>query len=749
MTKGEAVMKPQTLNQDTGHPTDTKPSVSNEEDSTSSRDFSLLEKKLEKYKDLFEHAPIGILQSTLDGQVISANKAIAQIMGFDSPEDYIASIDNLAYDAYVDPAQRGRLIDLCITQSQVLNFHTEFRRKDNKTITCNINLHTARNKDGSISHFDSFIEDITKQQKMAEAVRESEAHYRSIFENTGAGTIIIEADTTISFANSGFEKLTGYSKAEIEGQMKWPTIVAYPAELEMMLNYHYTRRKTKTLAPIEYEFTVISKDNRKKTVFIRVDMITGTNRSVASLVDLTSLREAERSFRESESKLSGILEAFEGSVYICSKDYQISYMNRTLKDIVGEVNNGSLCYQKIYGLDKPCGWCAHNRIFTGESVKVEFQDPKTGRWLYALNTPIFASDNTVSRKQTVILDIHERKMAEDAIREQEQYLQQENVRLRKTIQDRYKFGQIIGKSLPMQRVYELILRAASSNANVIIYGESGTGKELVAKAIHDLSDRSAHPFVPVNCGAIPSHLAESEFFGYKRGAFTGALTDKPGYLEKADRGSLFLDELGEVSTDMQVKLLRVLSDGGYTPVGSVDIRHPDIRIIAATNRDIKALLRQGQIREDFFYRIHIIPIQLPPLRDRKEDIPLLAEYFLKKYKKDNQPVKLNGKIMDTLFAHDWPGNVRELENSIQRLINLGDLDFVETPTSLQPYYNPASTDNREDFYNLPLKQAVVDFEKHYISHLLDRFKWNRTQVAKHLGIERKTLYLKMKNAGLQ
>lgn len=708
----------------------------------------VVEEELKKYKDLFEHAPIGILQTTLDGRVISANRAIAGILGFQSPEECIASINNLAEDIYVDPDERNELIELCISRSRVLNFNTRFRRKDGGVITCNINLHTARNSDGTVSHFDSFVEDITARKKMAEAVRESEAHYRSIFENTGAGTIIIEEDTTISFANSGFEKLTGYRKDEIEGLMKWPTIVAYPAELEMMLNYHYTRRKTKTLAPIEYEFTVITKDNRKKSVFIRVDMITGTERSVASLVDLTSLKNAERSFRESESKLSGIMEAFEGSVYICSRNYRISYMNKTLKDLIGKVDDDSLCYEKIYGLDTPCSWCAHKRIFKGESVKVEFQNPQTGRWLYALNTPIFASDNSVSGKQTVIIDIHERKTAEDAIREQERYLQQENLRLRTTIQDRYKFGEIIGKSVPMQKVYELILRAASTDANVIIYGESGTGKELVARAIHDLSDRSAHPFVPVNCGAIPASLAESEFFGYKKGAFTGALTDKPGYLDRADKGSLFLDELGEILSDMQVRLLRVLGGGGYTPVGSVNINLPDIRIIAATNRDVKELLRKGQMREDFFYRIHIIPIHLPPLRDRKEDIPLLAEHFLKKYQKENQGFILNGKIVDSLLAHDWPGNVRELENSIQRLINLGDLDFVETTTQLTPYYASKAASGQNDFYELPLKRAVHDFEKHYISQLLDRYRWNRTRVAQHLGVERKTLYLKMKSSGL-
>ena len=706
-----------------------------------------LKKELKKYKDLFDNAPIGIVQTTLDGHLVDANPAMAHMLGYDSTEDYISSIENIANDLYVDPSRRQKLIELSIKQDHLLNFQNQFRCKDGRIITCKLNLRTARTPDGNVSHFESFVEDITEQKKMAESLKESETLYRSIFENTGAGTIIIEEDTTISFANSGFEKLTGYRKEEVEGRMKWPTIVADPADLEMMLNYHYKRRQNQSKAPIEYEFTVLDKNNRKKNVFLRVDIIAGTSRSVASLIDITSLKEAERSFRESESKLSGILEAFEGVVYICTKDYRISYMNKTLKKLTGGSGTGRLCYEAIYGLQKPCAWCAHDRIFGGESVKVEFQNPQNGRWSYALNTPIFTNDHSVTQKQTVIIDIHERKIAEDAIREQERFLKKENVRLRTTIQDRYKFGEIIGKSAPMQKVYELVLRAASTDANVIIYGESGTGKELVAKSIHDMSDRSAHPFVPVNCGAIPQHLVESEFFGYKKGAFTGALTDKPGYLDQAQKGSLFLDELGEIQSDMQVKLLRVLGGDGYTPVGSVDVKMPDVRIISATNRNIRKLLEKGQMREDFFYRIHIIPIHLPPLRERKEDIPLLAEHFLKKHGGSKRSIPLPGKIVDAFMAHDWVGNVRELENSIQRFVNLGYVDGLEP--SIQPIaLSPAPSENEAYLYDLPLRQAVMGFEKRYISHWLEKYKWNRTRVANKLGVERKTLYLKMKNLRL-
>lgn len=712
------------------------------------QDVDRLKSELKKYRDLFENAPIGIVQSTVDGRLLNANPAIVRMLGYDSTDDYVSSVTNIAKDLYVDPDRRRQLIDLTLKQNHLLNFENRFRCKDGRVITCNLHVRAARNADGSVNYLESFIEDITEQKKTAEALGENEALYRSIFENTGAGTIIIEDDTTISFANSGFEKLSGYSKAEMEGRMKWPVIIADPVELEMMLRYHRKRRQRNEDVPIEYEFKLIDKHGKTKNVFLRVDMITGTNRSVASLIDITSFKKAERSFRESESKLSGVLEAFEGIIYACSREYRLAYMNKTLKNLTGRDGTGRVCHQEIYGLRQPCGWCAHDRVFNGETVKIEFQNPKNGRWCYAVNTPIFADDHSVSRKQTVIIDIHERKMTEDAIREQERYLKKENVRLRATIRDRYKFGGIVGKSTAMQKVYELILRAAATDANVIVYGESGTGKELVAKAIHDMSDRAKRAFVPVNCGAVPRHLIESEFFGYKKGAFTGANTDKPGYLEHAEKGSLFLDELGEIQSDMQVKLLRVLEGGGYTPVGSVEVRKPDIRIIAATNRNMRNLLEKGQMREDFFYRVHIIPIPLPPLRERKEDIPLLVEHFLKKHQTNRNTAPLTGKMMDALLGYDWPGNVRELENSIQRLVNLGHLDFLETPIKRTAGATAPETAGNLSFDALPLREAVMGFEKQYISRLLDQNQWNRTRVAGQLGIERKTLYLKMKHLGL-
>ena len=277
--------------------------------------------------------------------------------------------------------------------------------------------------------------------------------------------------------------------------------------------------------------------------------------------------------------------------------------------------------------------------------------------------PVYDENDELLYMEGIISDVTEQKNRMEA-------LHKENVRLRSNIKERYRFGKIIGKSPVMQEIYELILKAAACNVGVIVYGESGTGKELVAEAIHEMSDRKENPFVPVNAGAVPETLLESEFFGYKKGAFTGANTDKRGLLQSADKGTLFLDELGEIGPNLQAKLLRAIEGGGFTPVGGLEAETSDFRIIAATNQDLKQQVKKGLMREDFFYRIHIIPIHLPPLRERKEDIPLLIEHFMQNHPVSKNIPKITVAVMEALTSYDWPGNVRELQNTLNRYVCL-------------------------------------------------------------------------------
>jgi PAS domain S-box-containing protein len=344
-----------------------------------------------------------------------------------------------------------------------------------------------------------------------------------------------------------------------------------------------------------------------------------------------------------------------------------------------------------------------------------------------------------------IRDITDSKLREIAIEEEAEYLRLENVRLRSSMKDRYGFGDIIGKSSAMQEIYGLILKAADSNANVIIYGESGTGKELVAQAIHNLSERREKSFVPVNCGAIPEKLIESEFFGYKKGAFTGANTDKNGYLDLADGGTLFLDELGELSLTMQVKLLRAIDGGGYSPVGSTKTERSDFRIIGATNSNLGERINKGLMREDFFFRIHVIPITVPPLRNRREDIPLLIEHFLTLHGNGNKINNIPGKILEAMYNYHWPGNVRELQNVLQRYLTVKRLDLMSSNPKTQPVEMDHVLAEEGNLDNFNLRGVVEDLEKAFISRTLNQTCWNRTEAATLLGISRRALFRKMKN----
>jgi len=392
---------------------------------------------------------------------------------------------------------------------------------------------------------------------------------------------------------------------------------------------------------------------------------------------------------------------------------------------------------------------APSKIVPGAWEATDFFTQMAGkdRYIYFLAAPILDADGNIIGAVETLQDITEQKKLEEHIRQESELLRRENITLKSAISERYRFGDIIGKSHAMQEVYELIAKAAASDTNVIVYGESGTGKELVASAIHRMSDRKDKNFIQVNCGAIPEQLMESEFFGYRKGAFTGATTDKEGFLCKADGGILFLDEVGELNTNMQVKLLRAIEGGGYTPLGSNETRYPDIRIIAATNRDLSKQVEEGKMREDFYYRIHVIPIHLPPLRERKEDLPLLIDHFLNSFSGAGKTPVLPGKVLEALLNHDWPGNIRELQNVMRRYIAIREIDFGTgrglsntRPSSRVPEVEePAETD---------LRKSVEEHEKAVIIRALNRNRWHRSRTAREMGISRKTLFRKMKHYGL-
>jgi two-component system response regulator HydG len=320
-------------------------------------------------------------------------------------------------------------------------------------------------------------------------------------------------------------------------------------------------------------------------------------------------------------------------------------------------------------------------------------------------------------------------------------LQRENRLLREQLRTRPGFGFLIGVSSKMEAIYKTIAKVSQHDSAVLILGESGTGKELVARSIHFASPRKARPFVPVDCSALTPTLIESELFGYVKGAFTGAMQSKQGLLESANGGTIFLDEIGDMPIDMQARLLRAIQEHEIRPVGSTDRKHIDVRIIAATNRDLDAAVRSGAFRQDLFFRLNVVPIKLPPLRDRKNDIPLLVTAFLEKYSpKDQVPRSVSGDAMRRLITYDWPGNVRELENAVARALALGSgpvISVTDLPTNL--HYGTGDRIPEGDGV-LPLEEL----ERRAILRTLRETNGDKLAAARLLGIGKTTLYRKLK-----
>ena len=353
-------------------------------------------------------------------------------------------------------------------------------------------------------------------------------------------------------------------------------------------------------------------------------------------------------------------------------------------------------------------------------------------WIQVCHSPItFKGRPALLSTFKDITEIKEQQMAAQRTAD---LLHDENRVLRSSLKERYRFGEIIGRSRAMQEVYELILKAAATDVSVAIFGESGAGKELVAHAIHDHSARKNKRFVAVNCGAIQESLFEREFFGHHKGAFSSAHADSPGYLDIADGGTLFLDEVSELTVNMQAKLLRAIEGGGYRPIGSTGTLSADFRIISASNAALSDKVNNGEMRNDFFYRIQVIQIQLPPLRNRRQDIPLLVEYFLRKIKTPSGTASVPGRIMDILIGYDWPGNVRELRNVLQRYVSLGKLEFLSP--GQEAGMAPVAAE-------LNLREAIQQLEKSLISNALRQSDGNRTRAAALLGISRRALFRKM------
>ncbi len=442
-------------------------------------------------------------------------------------------------------------------------------------------------------------------------------------------------------------------------------------------------------------------------------------------------------------QLASLLDHLPGMAFRClyDKELTIEYASEGSKNILGydpeKIVSGYAFRQLVHKDDQG----ENKKIIAGLTEKNNRYNMTyrmraasgEDRWIHEQGIALFSGAGVLEAIEGLLTDITEQKNREIKLHE-------ENIRLRSSIKERYRLGQLIGKSPAIQQVYARIIKAAETGASVIITGESGTGKELAARAIHELSERKNNPFVAVNCGAIAETLLESEFFGHVRGAFSGAFSNRDGFLKAADGGTLFLDEIGEMPVQLQVKLLRALDGKGFTPVGDTRSYGSDFRLISATNRDLEQMVRSGQMREDFYYRINTVPIFIPPLRERKEDLPLLIDHFVGLYAKETDgPVQLPSEVYVALGRHHWSGNVRELQNVIRRYLSLQEISFspllgaplLPSLSLDQPLQVPASTQS--------INSEFDHLEKNLILKVLQENRWHMGRAATSLGVSRRTL----------
>ncbi|MEW6666018.1 MAG: sigma 54-interacting transcriptional regulator [Thermodesulfobacteriota bacterium] len=573
---------------------------------------------------------------------------------------------------------------------------------------------------------------------------------------------VLDPEHRIIRWNIPCENLTGFSAKEMLGTKdQWkpfypvprPTLAdalldRYPRRLESSLDSRIIRKSTAVPDAFEMDIVVEMGGSARHLHCIAALIIDPEGElkgAVESIQDITGQRQLEQELRQSNEDYRTLAENFPHG-FLVTQDKVLVLVNRAFANLLGYPSPDNIIGMKAADLiaEDHREQFIHNleSVIGGKASLRKNQWPhicKDGKLVWLEGHPRRITWHGRPALLSTLVDVTEIRQKQLAVLGKSCPPGANNI-LETNIRDRYRLGRIIGKSEAMREVYKLVLKAAAQTENVIITGESGTGKEVVAQTIHELSSRSEHPFVPINCGAIPADLLESEFFGYKKGAFTGAYSDKQGFLAAADGGTLFLDEVGELPLNMQVKLLRVLDHSTYSPIGSSEIKSANVRVIAATNRDLLEHVQSGKMREDFFFRLYIIPIHLPPLRKRKEDIPLLVEYFASERRAGSpSSMFMPGYVMDALYAYDWPGNIRELQNTIQRFMMLGKLDMILSEKGRASLL-PASP---EEITVGDLRNYRNRYEAELIRHTLRQTGGNRSQAAAMLGISRKTFYRKL------
>jgi len=597
--------------------------------------------------------------------------------------------------------------------------------------------------EGKVVSVVEMTRDISNMRKMDVLIRESEERYRHLIEQMNEGLLIIDSENGITFVNNKFCKLFSCESKEIVGQ-NYGVLLNPESQIKMKEAVDRSKKGKPSLIELERGDSKASPLSMICSLSSLFDERRNYRGTSVVFTEITERKKLEKEIQVSRDKLRAILKGLSDGVMIIDKNYILQYMNESSKKIFKDQVQ-KLCYQALWGRSEPCQICLLKQIFEKKQDQYLTKDSIKGRILDISGSPLVMEDESISMLM-VFRDITERKYLEDKLLEFEKKRLQDH-------KETCRFDKIIGKNHKMQDIYDLISIVSQGLTTVLIQGASGTGKELIARAIHYDSAQHDKPFIGVSCSALSDGLLESELFGHVRGAFTNAVRDKMGRFELADGGTLFLDEIGDISPFIQVKLLRVLQERQFERVGSLKTIRVNVRVIAATNKDLKTAVAKGEFREDLYYRLNVVKIYLPSLKEKIDDIPNLVNHFIEQFNKKfkRNISSLSSTAMGDFVSYDWPGNVRQLENAIEHAFICAKGKII-LPQDLPPEIRQGEKQKKRssmvDIVDSEQgKEAILtldEMEAQMIVNGLRQTDGHLGNTAQVLGIARSTLWRLMK-----
>ncbi|MBI3595506.1 MAG: sigma 54-interacting transcriptional regulator [Nitrospirae bacterium] len=757
----------------------------------------------ERYRNIFENAVEGMFQTTPSGSILLVNPAFAFMYGYDSPEEMIRLVPDIT-ELYVDSKNRTEVKRLLDEQGFVKGFETRFFRKDGSVMWVSACVRTVRDSLGKVSYYEGTNEDITKRKEFEEAFRNADERYRNIFENAVEGIFQSTPDGKPLLVNPAQAALLDFNSAEEmfksvqdvtslyvdpEDRKEFVRLLAERGYVKDFETRFYRRDRSFTWVTINakairdasgrvhhYDGTMEDISRRKHLIEASNAMIStldlkelylairpGLLRFMrADLVSITLYDSEKKQLRLNFLEYTGQEGMMHDSVLILEDGSALTEVLELLKPVHVNSVSKDLFPPELY------------QVFHKEKIDSLYCLPLLAHGLFigilisgSRSPDTFNSENVdflrqIASQCAIAID---NALAYRKITELKNKLSEEKLYLEAEISLEHNFGEIIGKSSAIRNVLKQVEIVSPTDSSALILGETGTGKELIARAIHRLSKRKDRNFVKINCGAVPAGLLESELFGHEKGAFTGALIQRVGRFELAHQGTLFLDEVGDIPLELQTKLLRVLQEHEFERLGSSKTIRVDVRIIAATNRDLNEMVARKEFRSDLYFRLKVFPILVPPLRDRQEDIPILIHHFAEKHaiRMSKQISNVPAFAMKSLLAYSWPGNVRELENLIERAVILSPGTTLQVPLSeLNPIgtsenAGPMVSEDVVDSRNLSSKAGMSNIgtleeaEREHILRALKASNWviaGTKGAAELLGMKRSTLRAKMQKLGI-